>query len=102
MTRKGPIKRISGENFSIAEEILKAATFLMLPEKTRARFIEEQMKTIQHLRNEGCSWAQIKNVLAGIGIDLSESTLRSYYSRITREQEIREGKRNGAKKNRQH
>ncbi|VVE44062.1 hypothetical protein PHO31112_04306 [Pandoraea horticolens] len=101
MNRKGPLRRIGGEDFAVAEEILKAATFLMLPEKTRAKFIEEQMRTIQHLRNEGCSWAQIKNLLAGIGIDLSESTLRSYYSRSTKEPGNWEAKRNGAKKNRQ-
>ncbi|MEK0233843.1 hypothetical protein [Ralstonia pseudosolanacearum] len=77
----GPLRRISGEDFAIAEEVLKAATFLMLPEKTRARFFEEQIKTIQCLRDRGCSWSQIKSVLAEIGIDLSESTLRSYYAR---------------------
>ena len=77
----GPLHRLSGEDLAVAEEVLKAATFLMLPEKTRARFFEEQIKTIQHLRGKGCSWSQIKNVLADIGINLSESTLRSYYTR---------------------
>jgi len=98
MNNKGPLHRISGEDFAIAEEVLKAATFMMLPEKTRSRFVEEQITTIKHLRDKGCSWAQIKNVLAEIGINLSESTLRSYYSRGTNQK----AKRNGAKKNRQH
>jgi len=96
MNSKGPLRRISGEDFVIAEEVLKAATFMMLPEKTRARFFEEQIKTIKHLRDKGFSWSVIKNMLAHIGIELSESTLRSYYSRGTNQK----AKRNGAKKNR--
>lgn len=87
----GPLHRLSGEDFAVAEEVLKAATFLMLPEKTRARFFEEQIKTIQHLRGKGCSWSQIKNVLAEIGISLSESTLRSYYARGAKAKAKQEG-----------
>ncbi|MGA5725868.1 hypothetical protein ACPCHQ_18215 [Ralstonia thomasii] len=89
----GPLRRLSGEDFAVAEEVLKAATFLMLPEKTRAKFFEEQIKTIQCLRDKGCSWSQIKNVMAEIGINLSESTLRSYYARGTNVK----GKKNGKK-----
>ncbi|AXW22514.1 hypothetical protein [Ralstonia solanacearum] len=81
---RGPLRRLSGEDFAVAEEVLKAATVLMLPEKTRARFFEEQIKTIQYLRDKGSSWLQIKSLLAEIGIDLSESTLRSYYARGTK------------------
>lgn len=93
MNLKGPLHRIGGEDFAVAEEVLKAATFLMLPEKTRARFFEEQIKTIQNLRNKGCSWSQIRNLLAEIGINLSESTLRSYYARSTNVKVKKNGKK---------
>jgi len=83
MSNKGPLKRISGENAAIAEQVFTAAVAMLLPEKTMARFVEEQIKTIQWLRQKGMSWTQIKNVLAEIGINLNESTIRSYYSRAT-------------------
>lgn len=79
--------------------MLTAATYLMLPEKTRSRFVDEQIKTIEHLRDKGCSWAQIKTVLSQIGIDLTESTLRSYYSRgLAQKAKDAKGKKNRARR----
>lgn len=97
VNQKSTLHRISGEDFARAEEILNEAVFEMLPEKTKARLIEERIKTIRHLKNKGFSWAQIKNTLAAIGENMSESTLRSYYSRSKKK-----AMQGDKKKNNQH
>ncbi len=87
MNHRRTLQRISGEDAAIAEQVLNAAIFLMLPEKTKSRFFVDQIESIQQLRKNGLSWAQIKNMLADSGINFSESTLRSYHSRITNRRE---------------
>lgn len=87
MSNNKPLNRINGEDFAVAGEVMKHAPYLMLPDKTVSRFIAEQFETIGQLRQKGCSWSQIHTLLVHLGIDISESTLRSYYARDTKRNE---------------
>ena len=87
MSNNKPLNRINGEDFAVAGEVMKHAPYLMLPDKTISRFIAEQFETIGQFRQKGCSWSQIHKLLVHLGIDISESTLRSYYARDAKRNE---------------
>lgn len=95
--KKGSLTRLSGPDVAIAEEILKAAIVLTTPERTQAALLKSQMEAISALRQKGCSWEQINQVLRIVGVNLGISTVRSYYCRMNKK-----AKCNGEKKNRQH
>ncbi|MEQ6351236.1 hypothetical protein [Ralstonia pseudosolanacearum] len=81
LSNNKPLNRINGEDSAVAGEVMKHASYLMLPDRTISRLIAEQFENIGQLRKKGCSWSQIHTLLVHLGIDISESTLRSYYAR---------------------
>lgn len=67
----------------VAEEVLKNAAHLMVPEdQTQRRAFEALMPWMYVLRNRGFSWAQLTSLLAECGFKLQPSTVRTYYSEM--------------------
>ncbi|APW48623.1 hypothetical protein RA876_19740 (plasmid) [Rhodoferax antarcticus] len=84
-TPKGMIKghkihRLSGIDAATAEELLKVAAELIVPDDQRQRlaFIP-MMPHLYVMRRKGCSWGQLAKVLNEAGFNLQPSSVRTYY-----------------------
>lgn len=84
MTRRsGPLHRITALNFAVAEEVLKTAALLVVPEDQKQRqAFEKLMPHLYVLRNKGCSWVQLTKMLGECGFNLQPSTVRSYFTEL--------------------
>lgn len=81
--RTGPLQRLGKEDLSVAGEILKAATQYLIPEDmTQRQAFGSYMPELYVLRNKGCSFAQIAELLKECGFSLQPSTVRIYYSEM--------------------
>jgi hypothetical protein len=81
--RSGPLHRISSSDFAVAEEVLKTAALLIVPEDQKQRqAFEKLMPHLYVLRNKGCSWPQLTKLLGECGFNLQPSTVRAYFSEM--------------------
>lgn len=81
--RIGPLQRVAASDFSVAEEVLKTAELLIIPEdQTQRQAFEKLMPHLYVLRNKGCSWPQLAKLLGECGFKLQPSTVRSYFSEM--------------------
>ena len=81
--KRGPLRRIAGTDASTAEEVLKVASFLLVPEdRTQRRVFETLMPYIHALHNEKYRWEQITKLLNNLGFTLQTSAVRSYYHKM--------------------
>jgi hypothetical protein len=70
-------------DFATAEEVLKTAALVVVPEdQTQRQAFEKLMPHLYVLRNKGCSWAQLAKLLAECGFKLQPSTVRSYFTEM--------------------
>lgn len=84
--RRGPLQRVGAEDFTVAEEMLRTAAFLVVPEdQTQRMAFEKLMPHLYVLRNKGCSWAQLTKLLSQCGFKLQPSSVRQYYSEMLAE-----------------
>lgn len=73
-------KRIPSTDFSTAEEVLKAAACLMVPEdQTQHQALVRLMPYLYVLKNKGCNFSQLATLLAECGFNLQPSMVRDYY-----------------------
>lgn len=80
---RGSLHRVAASDFSTAEEVLKTAALLIVPEdQTQRQAFERLMPHLYVLRNRGCSWAQLAKLLAECGFKLQPSTVRTYFSEM--------------------
>ena len=75
------LHRISAENFTLADELLRAASIVTSLEEQQS--FEKLMPYLYFLRNEGCTWAKIAKLLGEDDFKVQVSTLRSYFSEIS-------------------
>ncbi|WP_157896855.1 hypothetical protein [Acidovorax carolinensis] len=81
--RRGPLHRVGASDFAVAEEVLKTAALLIVPEdQTQRQAFEKLLPHLYVLRNKGCSFAQLAKLLGEVGIKLQPSTVRSYFSEM--------------------
>lgn len=81
--RTGPLQRLTAASFATAEEVLKTAALLVVPDdQTQRQAFEKLLPHLYVLRNKGCSWAQLTKLLAECGFKLQPSTVRSYFSEM--------------------
>lgn len=81
--RTGPLQRVAAADFSTAEEVLKSAALLIVPDdQTQRQAVDKLMPHLYVLRNKGCSWAQLAKLLGECGINLQPSTVRIYYTEM--------------------
>ena len=78
--KPGPRMRMGGVDFSTAEEVLKAAALLIVPEdQSQRQAFEKLMPQLYVLRNKGCSIQQLTALLTECGFKLQPSTVRDYF-----------------------
>jgi len=83
--RASPI-RVAAVDFSIAEEVLRTAGLLIVPEdQSQRKAFEKLMPHLYVLRNKGCSWAQLAKLLGECGFKLQPSTVRTYFGELLAE-----------------
>lgn len=85
ISQRAPVKlqRVPATDMSAAEEVFKAAMVLIVPEdQTQRKAFESLLPYMYVLRNKGCSWAQLTNLLTECGFALQPSTVRTYYSEM--------------------
>ena len=81
--QRGPRRRIAAEDFSSGEAVLEAAALLIIPDdQTQRQAFERFMPQLYVLKNKGCSFPQITNLLTQIGFNLQPSSVRIYYNEI--------------------
>jgi hypothetical protein len=81
--KRRKLQRVGAEDFSFAEEALKTAELVIVPEdQTQRAAFEKLMPHLYVLRNKGCSWPQLTGLLNQSGFKLQPSTVRTYYSEM--------------------
>lgn len=84
--RTGPIQRVAATDFATAEEVLKTAELLIVPDgQSQRRAFEKLMPHLYVLRHKGCSFSQLAKLLGDVGIKLQPSTVRAYYHEMLAE-----------------
>jgi len=74
---------VSAADFAPADETLRTAALLLVPEdQTQRQAFEKLMPNLYVLRSKGFSWAQITKLLNECGLHLQPSTVRTYYSEM--------------------
>lgn len=80
---RGRAHRVLSADFSIAEEVFKAAMFLATPEDHKQRkAFETLMPYLFVLRNQGWSWEQLTKLLNDCGFKLQLPTVRRYFGEL--------------------
>jgi hypothetical protein len=78
---KTPLVRISASDFSTVEEVFKAAALLITPDgQTQHQAFLQLMPHLYVLRNKGCSFLQLTDLLTKCNFTLQPSTVQSYYN----------------------
>jgi len=84
----GPIKRIADVDFSTAEAVLKAAMTLIVPDELSQRQAFKRLVPYLYvLRNKGCSWSQLTQLVNDCGFDLQPASVRTYYGEMLSERQ---------------
>lgn len=79
----GARKRVSAADFATGDELLAAAALLMTPDdQAQRQAFKKHMPRLYVLKNNGCSFFQITNLLNRIGFNLQPSTVRIYYNEL--------------------
>lgn len=80
-TRKqGPKIRVPSMDFAVAEDVLKSAADFIIPDdQTQKKAFEKLMPHLYVLRNKGCSFQQLTQLLTQCGFKLQPSTVRDYF-----------------------
>ena len=74
-------KRVSETDYSSLEELFKAAALLLVPDnQSQHQTFLRLMPYIYVVRNRGCSFVQIANLLAQCNLSLQPSTVKDYYN----------------------
>lgn len=77
------LRRLTAGVVSDTAEVLKAAAVLLEPDDaTQRRAFGQLMPYLYVLRNKGCSWTQLTQLLNQCGFRLQMSTVRCYYSEM--------------------
>lgn len=80
---RGPRPRVASDAFASAEEFLKAAAFIVVPEdQSQRKAFEKLMPHLYVLRDKGCSFAQLAGLLTKCGLNLQPSTVRRYFEEM--------------------
>lgn len=80
---RGPRPRVPSNAFASAEEFLKAAAFVVVPEdQSQRKAFEKLMPHLYVLRDKGCSFAQLAGLLTKCGLNLQPSTVRRYFEEM--------------------
>lgn len=75
--------RVDGLDAAIAEEIFKNAAVFLLPEHQKQRTVFKiVMPYLFVLRNKGCSWEELTNLLNACGFKLKPTTVRTYFGEM--------------------
>ena len=83
MREKRALKRVTATDMTAVEEVLKVAMYSIVPDdQTQRQAFEKLMPYVYVLRNKGCSWSQLANLLSKCGFELQPSTVRSYFSEM--------------------
>ncbi|AVA38282.1 MULTISPECIES: hypothetical protein [Cupriavidus] len=81
--QRGALRRVSAVDYASADETLRTAALLLVPEdQTQRQVFEKLMPNLYVLRNKGFSWAQLTKLLNECGLHLQPSTVRTYYSEM--------------------
>lgn len=79
--RRNAIRRTVRIGMSTAGAVLKAATSLIVPgEQSQRKAFSTLMPQLYALRNKGCSWSRLANLLNSCGFDLQPASVRTYYT----------------------
>ena len=74
---------MASKDFASAEEFLKAAAYLVVPEdQTQRQAFEKLMPHLFVLRNKGCSFVQLAGLLTQCGLNLQPSGVRRYFEEM--------------------
>lgn len=80
---RGVRRKVPATDFASAEAILQAAALLIVPDdQTQRQAFERLMPQLYVLKNKGCSFLQIADLLAQVGFKLQPSAVRVYYNEI--------------------
>jgi hypothetical protein len=79
---RGKLQRISGDQLILGRELLLQIALRMMPDdQTQRRFFSNYLPEIYFLKEKvGCTFKSITKYLKEIGLNLSESSVRVYYS----------------------
>lgn len=78
-----PRARVSGVDMSVASEVFKIACLVLVPEdQSQRQAFATLMPEMYGLRNRGCSFKQLAELLSKCGFRLQPSTVRQYYSEL--------------------
>lgn len=84
--KSGQLVKISSADVALAENEMAAMCQVIEPEEiTRRQAFRRLMPSLRVLRERGCSWEQITKLLAQCQITLKVSTVRDYYSDMSKE-----------------
>jgi hypothetical protein len=79
----GPRARVAGVDMSAAIEVFKIAGLVLVPEdQSQRQAFATLMPEMYGLRNRGCSFKQLADLLSQCGFRLEPSTVRQYYSEL--------------------
>lgn len=81
---RGKLQRISGDQLLLGRELLLQIALRMMPDdQTQRRFFSNYLPEIYFLKEKvGCTFKSITKYLKEIGLNLSESSVRAYYSEM--------------------
>lgn len=82
-SRANPRERFGGIDFAVGGELLKAAAHYVIPEDmSKRQAFAHYMPDLYVLRNKGCSFPQLAELLKQVGLKLQPSTVRVYYTEL--------------------
>lgn len=83
MKKHGKLQRLSAEDCIVAEEVFKAAMYMLQPdEQSQKEVFKKLLPYIYTLRDGGATWNQLIDLLSQCGFNLSHSSIRVYYSEM--------------------
>jgi len=66
---------------STAETVVKAAAAIIVPDVgSQRKAFRTLMPSLYVLRNKGCSWSHLAQLINGCGFNLAPASVRSYYA----------------------
>src|SRR5450830_387602 len=75
------LKRVADVDFAAAEEVFKAAAYLIVPDdQTQHQAFLKLMPYLYVLKNKGCSFGQLTTLLTSCNFNLQPSTVKDYYN----------------------
>jgi hypothetical protein len=81
--KRGRVHKVAAMDVGIVEEVFKNALQLLVPEDAKQRTVFASLMPYMFvLRNKGCSWDQLTDLLNKCGFKLQPSTVRSYFGEM--------------------